>query len=74
MSTFTEKELEISNKSYTNKDFEAIYLELLETAEKISRRFSPTSANEADPFIILLKLVAAVSDKINYNVDKNILE
>lgn len=74
MTTFTQRELEISNKSYTNKDFESVYLELLSIAEKISTRFSPTSANEADPFIILLKLVAAVTDKINYNVDKNILE
>ena len=74
MATFTQRELEISNKSYTNKDFESVYLELLSTAEKISTRFSPTSANEADPFISLLKLVAAVTDKVNYNVDKNILE
>lgn len=74
MTTYTQKELEIANKSYTNKDFESIYLELLELAEKISKRFSPTDANEADPFIVLLKLIASVSDKINYNVDKNILE
>ena len=31
---FTERELEISNKSYTNKDFAAIYEELLTYAEK----------------------------------------
>lgn len=74
MSGFTEKQLELSNKSYINKDFESVYLELLEVAEKISRRFSPVNANEADPFIILLKLVASITDKINYNVDKNILE
>lgn len=74
MNTYTQQELDISNKSYTNKDFEAIYLELLETAEKISKRFSPTQANEADPFIVLLKLIASVADKVNYNVDKNILE
>lgn len=70
----TQKELEISNISYTNKDFESIYNELLDYAEKLSTRFSPASANESDPFVILLKLVAFVSDKINYNVDKNILE
>lgn len=70
----TQKQLEISNKSYTNKDFESIYTELLEYAEKISNRFSPTSSNESDPFIILLKLMAFVADKVNYNVDKNILE
>lgn len=74
MPTYTQKELEISNKSYTNKDFESIYTELLDYAEKISKRFSPVDSNETDPFVILLKLVAFVSDKTNYNIDKNILE
>lgn len=70
----TAKELEISNKSYTNKDFESIYTEILDIAEKLSTRFSPANSNESDPFVILLKLLAFVSDKVNYNVDKNILE
>lgn len=69
-----EQELIISNKSYTNKDFEAIYTELLELATKISNRYDPTTSNESDPFIVLLKLMAFVGDKTNYNVDKNILE
>lgn len=71
---FTERELEISNKSYTNKDFAAIYEELLTIAEKISDRFSPTTSVETDPFIVLLKLAAFVADKVNYNIDKNLLE
>lgn len=70
----TESELEISNKSYTNKDFPAIFTELMSIATKISNRFDPTSTNETDPFIILLKLLAFVGDKICYQVDKNILE
>lgn len=70
----TERELQISNKSYTNKDFEAVYTELLTYAEKLSKRFSPVNSNESDPFVVLLKLVAFVADKVNYNVDKNILE
>lgn len=70
----TERELQISNKSYTNKDFEAVYIELLTYAEKLSKRFSPANSNESDPFVVLLKLVAFVTDKVNYNVDKNILE
>lgn len=71
---FTERELEISNKSYTNKDFAAIYEELLTTAEKLSGRFSPTTAVESDPFIVILKLAALVADKTMYNIDKNLLE
>ena len=35
----TERELQISNKSYTNKDFEAVYTELLTYAEKLSKKF-----------------------------------
>lgn len=69
-----QNQLDISNKSYTNKDFPEIYAELLTYAEKLSYRFSPVSANETDPFIVLLKLLAFVADKINYNIDKNILE
>ena len=71
---YTQNELDISNKSYTNKDFESIYLEILDYAEKLSKRFSPKDSNEADPYVVLLKLLAFVGDKINYNIDKNILE
>ena len=67
---FTEKELQISNQSYTNKDFESIYSELLTLAKKISYKFDPTDTNESDPFIVLTKLLAFVGDKTNYNVDK----
>lgn len=71
---FTERELEISNKSYTNKDFAAIYEEVLTIAEKLSGRFSPITAVETDPFIVVLKLAAIVADKVNFQVDKNLLE
>ena len=71
---YTQSELDISNKSYTNKDFESIYLELMDYADKLSKRFSPKDSNESDPYIVLLKLLAFVADKVNYNIDKNILE
>lgn len=32
----TEKELQISNKSYINKDFQTIYPEILDIAKKLS--------------------------------------
>ncbi len=70
----TENELRISNKSYTNKDFAVIYKEILDIAKKLSYKYDPEASNESDPFIVLLKLLAFVGDKINYNVDKNILE
>ena len=70
----TEKDLQISNKSYTNKDFASIYQEVLDLAKKLSNRFDPETSNESDPFIVLIKLLSFMGDKINYNIDKNILE
>lgn len=70
----TKTDLEISNISYTNKDFEAIYTELMDLAVKINNKMNPAESNEGDPFVVILKLLAFVSDKINYNIDKNILE
>lgn len=71
---YSQEELNISNKSYINKDFPTIYNELLDTAQKISIKYDPTTSNESDPMIVLIKLLALVGDKLNYNVDKNILE
>lgn len=69
-----ESELNISNLSYTNKDFEAAYAEILDIATKISNRWNPTNSNESDPGVVLLKLLAFFVDKLNFNVDKNTLE
>ena len=60
--------------SATKKDFYQIWNELLETARKISERWDPTSTNESDPGIVLLKVLTAVADKLNYNIDINALE
>lgn len=70
----TENELQLSNMSYVNKDFQTIYPELLDLVKKLTNRWDPSSSNESDPGNVLLKLLAAVGDKVNYNVDKNVLE
>ena len=70
----TQKELNISNRSYINKDFYQIYPEILELVGKITERWHPESSNESDPGVVLLKLLAFIADKNNYNIDKNILE
>lgn len=70
----TERELTAVTLSPTKKDFYQIWNELLDTADKISARWSPASTNEADPGVVLLKVLTAVADKLNYNIDKNILE
>ena len=69
-----ETELNISNKSYINKDFPAIYDELLELVQNMTNRWNPETSNESDPGVVLLKLLGFIGDKLNYNVDKNVLE
>lgn len=63
-----------SNISYTNKDFNSIYSELLTYGKTISSEWDPTNTDESDPGIVLLKLAAILGDKDSYNIDKNILE
>ena len=71
----TQNELDISNQSYTHKDFYQIFPEILEIATQLSNNgWDPSSSNESDPGVILLKLLAFIADKNNYNIDKNILE
>lgn len=70
----TNKELNEVTLSTTKKDYYQIWNELIELADKISERWSPSSTNESDPGIVLLKALTAVADKLNYNIDKNTLE
>lgn len=70
----TDKELKISNKSYVNKDFATIYPELLDYVKILTNKWNPQTSNESDPGIVLLKLMGFIGDKLNYNVDKNVLE
>lgn len=65
---------ELTNISYTNKDFQTIYPELLDLAKKLSYKWDPSMSDESDPGVVLLKLAALIADKNNYNIDKNILE
>lgn len=69
-----QEELNISNKSYVNKDFQKLYPEILELAKSLSAKWDPSTSNESDPGVVLLKLLGFTGDKLNYNIDKNILE
>lgn len=64
----------LSNLSYTNKDFQTIYPELLDLVKKLSYKWDPSISDESDPGVVLIKLNALIADKCNYNIDKNILE
>lgn len=60
--------------SYTNKDFNSIYSELLDTAKNLTTKWDPSQSNESDPGVVLIKEDAIIGDKNNYNIDKNVLE
>lgn len=64
----------ITNISYTNKDFGAIYTELLNLTKQLTNKWDPSLSNESDPGVVLLKLAAFIGDKNNYNIDMNVLE
>lgn len=64
----------VSNISFINKDFESLWTEILALIPKLTNKWVPSEANESDPLAVLLKEQAIMADKINYNVDKNILE
>ena len=70
----TENEINISNLSYVNKDFNTIFPELLDLVGTLTNRWDPSTSNESDPGVVLIKLMAIIADKNNYNIDKNILE
>ena len=70
----TEKEINATLLSPTKKDYYQVWQELLDVAGKLSERWDPSSTNEADPGIVLLKVLTGITDKLNYTIDKNILE
>ena len=70
----SERDIRLSGKSYTNKDFGSIYRESVETVQGLTNRWNPRTSNESDPGVVLLKDSSFKADKLNYNVDKNVLE
>lgn len=70
----TKNEITALNLSPTKKDFVQIWNELLEVSSRLSERWDPTSTNESDPGIVILKALTGIADKLNYNIDKNTLE
>lgn len=67
-------ELNAVELSPTKKDYYQIWNELIEVASKLSERWDPSTTNESDPGIVLLKVLTAIADKLNYNIDANTLE
>lgn len=70
----TDKYMDISGISYVNKDFNSVYSELLDLVSTLTNKWDPSISNESDPGVVLIKLGALLTDKNQYNLDKNILE
>ena len=56
----------LDSKSYINKDYNTIWVEILDLVKKISNRWDPSISNESDPGVVLAKLDAIIADKNNY--------
>lgn len=57
---------------YTGKDFPALYNEMLQLIPELTDKW--VTSSEIDPGMVLVKLMAIMGDKLNYNNDKNSLE
>lgn len=66
--------MNIDNKSYINKDFQTIYPELVEFFTKLTSRLDLRATNESDPIVVLIKELAFIADKQNFNIDQNVLQ
>lgn len=65
----------LDNSNYTNKDFQSVYEELVNTVGKLNNKWLVDGeGNESDPGVVLLKSIAAAVDKLSYIMDKHSLE
>lgn len=67
----TKQEINAVELSPTKKDFYQMWNELMEVARNISPIYNPGATNEADPGVVLLKLLVGVADKLNGAIDMN---
>lgn len=60
------------NLSYTNRDYSSILAELKAAIPTLTKVYNPQS--DADPGIVLIKLMAMLGDMLSFNLDNNALE
>lgn len=60
------------NLSYTSRDYNAIYEELKAAIPTLTSLYNPES--EADPGIVLIKLMSMLGDMLSFNLDNAALE
>lgn len=54
--------------NYESQDFIDTYQELLDTMKE-QTKYDPSTSSEADPGVVLLKLIALLKDKLDYKID-----
>lgn len=54
----------------TNRDFQSQFIELLDIAKKLNSSYDPSVSSESDPIVVLMKEMAMMGDKLEYNKDK----
>lgn len=57
---------------YTSKDYNSIYNDLLGSIPSLTNLW--TNTNDADPGIVLVKLMSGLGDMLSFNLDKQALE
>lgn len=60
------------NLSYTSRDYNSIYNELMKSIPLLTKSWDPKDEN--DPGVVLIKLISMLGDMLSYNLDKNALE
>lgn len=54
----------------TKRDFQSQFIELLDIAKKLNASYDPSVSSESDPIVVLMKEMAMMGDKLEYNKDK----
>lgn len=60
------------NLSYTSRDYNTIYNELMKSIPLLTKSWNPTDEN--DPGVVIIKLLSMLGDMLSYNLDKAALE
>lgn len=55
--------------NYQDKDFKAVYEEILEDVKSISTKWDPSVSDESDPGVAILKAFGLFVDKLNYKIN-----
>ena len=56
----------LDNQNYINRDFQAVYRELVDTVGKLNNKWLiDGEGNESDPGVIIVKELAACVDKLS---------